>query len=87
MPQRRISLIIIITDITILLLLLLILRDGGGGVSGAFVGGGADPGLVGWLEGRSRCDNLGGSCPQGQVLVHHTLHLPPLALPLIIPSL
>ena len=60
----------------------------GGGVWEGFCrggGGGRCPG--GLVEGGgSRWGNLGGTCPQGQALVHHRLPLPPLALPLTIPS-
>ena len=55
----------------------------GGGVLGGFCQGGGV--WEGWLGG-SRWGNLGVTCPQGQALVHHRLPLPPLALPLTIPS-
>ena len=50
-------------------------QGGGGGGRGAFAGGGG-----------SRWGDLGGTCPQGQVLVHRRLPLPPLALPLTVLS-
>ena len=65
-----------------------------GGVMGGvwerlFLGGGG-----GVREGRLRVGGCpggatgggGGTCPQGQALVNHRLLLPPLALPLTIPS-
>ena len=55
---------------------------GGGGAKGAFARG--EGVWEGW--GGSKWGNLGGTCHQGQVLVHHRLPLPPLALPLTIPS-
>ena len=54
---------------------------GGGGLP---EGGRSTGGLV-W-GGGSTWGNLGGTCPQGQALVNHRLPLPPLALPLTIPS-
>ena len=54
----------------------------GGGLPGG--GGGSQGGLVG--VGGSRWGNLGGTCPQGQELVHHRLTLPSLALPITISS-
>ena len=59
---------------------------GGAGVQGGLLprGGGGPGGWVG--GGGSRWGDLGGTCPQGQALVHHRLPLPPLALPLTIPS-
>ena len=53
-------------------------RSPGGVLGGAFCGGGGRGGLSGAIGGVT--------CPQGQALVHHTLPLPPLALPLTIPS-
>ena len=59
---------------------------GGGGVWRGFCRGGGGV-REGWGGGRGpRWGELGGTCPQGQVLVHHRLPLPPLALPLTIPS-
>ena len=57
----------------------------GGGSGRGFWGEGV---REGWLGG-SRWGDLGwdgGVCPQGQALVNHRLPLPPLALPLTIPS-
>ena len=50
-----------------------------GGVWGAFAGGGGV--RKGW-GGGVQVGRFGGTCPQGQALVHHRLPLPPLALPL-----
>ena len=61
-------------------------RGNGGGGSGGFCppGGGASR-RVGWGEG-VQVGQFGGTCPQGQALVHQRLPLPPLALALTIPS-
>ena len=47
-----------------------------GGPGGFCLGGG---GLGGLFGGGSRWGNSGGTCPQGQPLVHHRPPLPPLA--------
>ena len=60
----------------------------GGGGSGGFCprwGGGGGSRRFGW-GGGSKWGDLGGICRQSQALVHHRLPLPPLALPLSMPS-
>ena len=61
-------------------------KGNGGGLGGFCPGGGGGSGRVGWGGGGSRWGDLGATCPQGQVSVHHRLPFPPLALPLTIPS-
>ena len=60
----------------------------GGGLRGAVRRGGGYR-RVGWLGGGGPGQRFGGggTCPQGQALVNHRLPLPPLDLPLTIPSL
>ena len=60
-------------------------REGQGGGGGGLLPGGGGGLQEGWLGEGSKWGNLGVTCPLA--LVHHRLPLPPLALPLTIPSL